>query len=535
MVTHFGEHLHKDSEMMKMILPLFSVATMTLFASAGQSVDLLTGRTLADFDCLLTDDKAAIARAYSISDGVMRVSGEVRAILVTKEIYRDFDLSFDMSYPEEGFGDGGIILWVRMLPDRPDIHTGMEIQTKTGCLGDLWGLSRFVLSRDASTPSPDGHIDSNTNERYRCIPRMADVSYVSGQWLHVDFRRRGLDCELYVDGKLVNRCTVMNADAGRIGFQTRPYPEGKVPILYKNMLLTEHEAKEKTCLADEDKAYGEFHRQVVERFRLWPGYAPHEATENPGRYAFDKRIRGWRRHDVACPEVVVVRPTVGSQARDTLVVVMPGGGYNSQYMGHFCSDARPILDSGRWVAVLHYRTPRRDGRKIYDAPREDAARAIRILRSKAAEFGWSPEKIGALGFSAGAHLAAISAVSSQDSLYDRIDEMDDISPHLNFSVPVYPAYILADGATGPNANGGDGAAILPEFKFDAKTPPMFMVHGDRDHYSSMGSVALYTELHKRKISAQLFIYAHGGHGIGDGANRIGWQKRIVDWIESIGY
>ena len=63
MVTHFGEHLHKDSEMMKMILPLFSVATMTLFASAGQSVDLLTGRTLADFDCLLTDDKAAIARA----------------------------------------------------------------------------------------------------------------------------------------------------------------------------------------------------------------------------------------------------------------------------------------------------------------------------------------------------------------------------------------------------------------------------------------------------------------------------------------
>ena len=214
---------------------------------------------------------------------------------------------------------------------------------------------------------------------------------------------------------------------------------------------------------------------------------------------------------------------------------MPGGGYNSQYMGHFCSDARPILDSGRWVAVLHYRTPRREGRKIYDAPREDAARAIRILRANAEKFGWSPEKIGALGFSAGAHLAAISAVSSQDSLYDRIDEIDDISPHLNFSVPVYPAYILADGATGPNANGGDGAAILPEFKFDAKTPPMCMVHGDRDHYSSMGSVALYTELHKRKIPAQLFIYAHGGHGIGDGANRTGWQKRIVDWIDSIGF
>ena len=106
---------------MKVAVLVFVVASIALSASAGQSVDLLTGRTLADFDCLLTDDKAAIARAYSISDGVMRVSGEVRAILVTKEIYRDFDLSFDMSYPEEGFGDGGIILrQIRMV--RAGIH-----------------------------------------------------------------------------------------------------------------------------------------------------------------------------------------------------------------------------------------------------------------------------------------------------------------------------------------------------------------------------------------------------------------------------
>ena len=220
--------------------------------------------------------------------------------------------------------------------------------------------------------------------------------------------------------------------------------------------------------------------------------------------------------------------------RDTLVVVMPGGGYNSQCVRHATSESLPILESGRWLAVLHYRIPRRAGRKIYDAPREDAARAIRHLRANAGKFGWSPEKIGAIGFSAGAHLAAISAVSSQDALYGRIDAIDDISPHLNFAIPVYPAYIAEDGATGPNAKGGDGAAILPEFKFDSKTPPMFMVHGDKDHYSPMGSVLLYTELHKRKIPAQLFIYANAVHGIGDAMNARGWQKRIVDWIESIG-
>ena len=288
-------------------------------------------------------------------------------------------------------------------------------------------------------------------------------------------------------------------------------------------------------LDNEDKAYGELHGRTAERFRLWPGLAPHETTDNPGRYAFDERIKGWRRYDVTCPEVVLIRPADGGQARDTLVVVMPGGGYNSQYMGHLCRDAKPILDSGRWVAVLHYRIPRRDGRKIYDAPREDAARAIRILRANAAKFGWSPEKIGAVGFSAGAHLAAISAVSSEDSLYDRVDEMDDTSPHLNFSVPVYPAYIVDDGATERNANGGDSAAILPEFKFDAKTPPMFLVHGDKDHYSPIGSVRIYEELHRRNIPAQLFVYANVSHGLGNTPNAKGWQKRIVDWIESIGF
>ena len=288
-------------------------------------------------------------------------------------------------------------------------------------------------------------------------------------------------------------------------------------------------------LENEAKVYGPFHDRIAERIRLWPDLAPHETKSNPGRYAYDEKNKVWRRRDVSQPEVVVVRPDCGSKVRDTLVIVMPGGGYSSQHMGHLCRDAKPILDSGRWVAVLHYRIPRREGRNIYDAPREDAARAIRILRANAAKFGWSPEKIGALGFSAGAHLAAISAVSSQDSLYGRIDELDDISPHLNFSIPVYPAYVVEDGATGPNTKGGDGAAILPEFKFDAKTPPMFLVHGDKDYYSPMGSVRIYEELHRRKIPAQLFVYANVSHGLGDTVNAKGWQNCIVDWIESIGF
>jgi dipeptidyl aminopeptidase/acylaminoacyl peptidase len=51
----------------------------------------------------------------------------------------------------------------------------------------------------------------------------------------------------------------------------------------------------------------------------------------------------------------------------------------------------------------------------------------------------------------------------------------------------------------------------------------------------MASVMLYTELHKRKIPAQLFVYANVSHGLGDTPNAKGWQNRIVDWMESIGF
>ena len=286
-------------------------------------------------------------------------------------------------------------------------------------------------------------------------------------------------------------------------------------------------------LENEQAAYGVAFERIVARVQLWPGLAPNETDACCGRFAFDAHLKGWRRHDVTASELVILRPQMIKH--DTMVVLMPGGGYNSNYMGVIKANALPVLESGRWVAVLHYRIPRREGRPIYAAPREDAARAIRWLRAHAAEYGFSPEKIGSLGFSAGGHLSAISATSSQDVLYNRVDALDDLSAHLNFAVAVYPAYVLDDGATGPNVRRGDGANLLPEFKFDAKTPPMLLLHGDDDYYSSMGSVALYRELHKRKIPAQLMVYSGASHGLNHNVNVCGWEQRIIGWIESMGY
>lgn len=288
-----------------------------------------------------------------------------------------------------------------------------------------------------------------------------------------------------------------------------------------------------TALPNEEKAYQDLTGCIVDRIRLWSGLAPGETSDSPGRFAYDAPKKVWRRYDTCAPEVVLLKPK--TVRYDTLVIAMPGGGYNSQHMGHIAREMRPVLESGRWVAVLHYRVPRREGRKIYEAPFEDAQRAVRILRLRAAQYGYSPKKIGAVGFSAGAHLTALLATSSQSPSAPRIDELDDFSAHLNFAVPVYPAYVAADGETGPNTQRGDNVGLLPTFKFDAKTPPMFFLHGDVDSYSPIGSVLLYQELHKRKIPAQLFIYSQADHGLNNRVNVRGWQNRIVDWMESLGF
>ena len=286
-------------------------------------------------------------------------------------------------------------------------------------------------------------------------------------------------------------------------------------------------------LPNEASAFGDMGSCIVGRLALWPDIAPEEKSRERGHYVFDEKTQAWRMRNVAFPEVVLFKPR--EVRSNTLVLGVPGGGYNSQNLKTFCCNIRPILESGRWVALLHHRLPRRKGRPIYAAPREDGARAVRILRAQAAQYGYAPERIGAVGFSAGGNLVTLLATASQDEVYARVDAADDLSAHLNFAIPVYPAYVLDDGAAGTNVNRGMDAKLLPHFKFDAKTPPMFMIHGDDDPFSSMASVKLYEELRRRQIPAQLFVYARAGHGLGEGCNVAGWQSRIVDWLDRMGF
>ena len=261
-----------------------------------------------------------------------------------------------------------------------------------------------------------------------------------------------------------------------------------------------------------------------ETFPLWADLAPGEKTAGETRN--NAGAGGQLRIiDVTVPVVKVFRPE--KKETDACVLIFPGGGYNN--LNQKFASFIPFFNSrGMTCAILEYRVPRRPAQPIWLAPLQDAQRAIRLLRSKAGELGINPEKIGSIGFSAGGHLSVIAATNSQTNYYTPADALDQVPCHLNFAIAVYPAYVLEDGAEGENARRGIDEKILPAFKFDAKTPPMCLVHGDADVYSPLGSVAIYTELHRRNIPVELHIYTKSGHGLGNQK----WEERIWDWLKS---
>lgn len=261
---------------------------------------------------------------------------------------------------------------------------------------------------------------------------------------------------------------------------------------------------------------------AAETFRLWEGPAPGESDTTPP------------------PVVELWRP--GVQSTDACVIVCPGGAYMGLAYGHEGKQVAEYFTSrGITAVVLKYRTPRREGIPKHLPAWQDAQRAIRFVRSHADEWKIHPDKIGILGFSAGGHLTLMSATTSQTPSYEPADKLDSVPCHVNFAVPVYPAYVLQDGADGANTEKGNDSPMVGDFAFDEKTPPMCMIHGDADSISAMGSVAVYRQLRKMDIPAELHIYAKVEHGYGatpyvqGNLHEGDWLNRVYEWMKAMGF
>jgi len=227
------------------------------------------------------------------------------------------------------------------------------------------------------------------------------------------------------------------------------------------------------------------------------------------------------------------------------MLLISGGGYQNCCDGVWIDRvAKRFTELGFVCVSLTYRTPRPQGLPIYQSAWEDGQRAVRLVRKDAEKRGFKPDKIGVLGFSAGSHLTVLLATSALTPAYGPVDELDQLPCHVNWAVPIYTAYALTDGLTGPNTRDGDAidVKLSDVFKFDAKTCPMALFHGGTDVYSPNGSSQIYRQLRRMKIPAEIHLFADRGHGFmgnpnkgEDGTAYDHWMDRIAEFFRQMNF
>ena len=224
-------------------------------------------------------------------------------------------------------------------------------------------------------------------------------------------------------------------------------------------------------------------------------------------------------------------------------IVYSGGSYEGNDPDGFevAPVRRYLNEKGMAVVTFKYRTPRPKGLAKHTTAWQDLQRAIRIVRSEAAEKGLDPERIGIMGCSAGGHLTLMGVTSSLHRPYLPVDELDEIPCNVQWGIGIYPAYSLTDGLERPNAFGGneDDAVLAPEFSFDLKTAPMLFIHGDADGWAAMNSVKTWEKMLMMGIQSELHTLATRDHCFMEtaspGTGSYTFMDRIWEFLTAKGF
>ena len=223
---------------------------------------------------------------------------------------------------------------------------------------------------------------------------------------------------------------------------------------------------------------------------------------------------------------------------DAIQIIYSGGSYEGNDPDGFeVAPARRYLnDLGLTVVTLKYRTPRPKGLAKHTTAWQDLQRAIRLVRSQAANYGLDPNRIGIMGSSAGGHLTLMGVTSSMHRAYWPIDEIDQLPCNVQWGIGIYPAYALTDGANDPNSGGGnaDSAVLVPEFSFDLQTVPMLFLHGDADGWAAMNSVKTWEKMRSMGIQSELHTLCLRPHCFqakaAPGTGSYNWLDRIGEYL-----
>ncbi len=269
-----------------------------------------------------------------------------------------------------------------------------------------------------------------------------------------------------------------------------------------------------------------------QEIKLWEKGAPGSegiTAQEVSKPSSNPNYKGWAADYTVThyPAIHVFLPPK-EKATGVAMVVAPGGGHRRVVIEKEGWEIADWLnEQGIAAFVLKYRLAKAEGSK-YTLPEHvyaDAARSMRLVRSRAKEWGVNPERIGFIGFSAGGEIAGMIGTKFDAGKADANDPVERVSSRPDFSVLIYPWY--RPGANKPNDP--------PLFPVPSDAPPVFMVCTDDDRSHVEPTVKFYMELLEKKIPTEMHIYTYGGHGYAlrptqKPAPVMTWPDRLKEWM-----
>ncbi len=257
----------------------------------------------------------------------------------------------------------------------------------------------------------------------------------------------------------------------------------------------------------------------------------------------------WENTPGMCEEVPMLTAYIPDNKKsDCAVVIFPGGGYGMRAPHEGEGYAKFLAENGYTAFVCDYRVlPHR-----FPLPLLDARRAVRTVRSKAAEYGLDKNKIAVMGSSAGGHLASLVSTYDKEIEFEGIDDIDKESFLPDAQILCYPVIKLYKDS---DNHMGSAQSLLgdrydelcescsPDLIANEKTPGAFIWHTFEDGAVPVGNSLDYAKaLKKNNVPVEMHIYPNGNHGLGlaDNDDEISkyvssWSDSLLKWLAYIGF
>jgi acetyl esterase/lipase len=287
-----------------------------------------------------------------------------------------------------------------------------------------------------------------------------------------------------------------------------------------------------TLLASVAATVAAAHAQQSNTYALWTGRAPGARSGSPAD----------------TPRLTWLAPSV--DANGTAVIIAPGGGYVD--MAAVLEGTEPaswFTMRGITAFVLQYRV---GATAPLPLPLLDGARAVRFVRAHAARFHIDPNRIGMLGFSAGGHLTAMTALQATAGDAKASDPVERVSGRPDFLILAYPwleaTDLMANGhspycdavieETHAACRPQDYSRFTPTAYVTRNAPPTFLyLTTDDDQVAPDGSLRLYQALWEHHVPVEIHIFAHGRHASvfgGADPSLSSWPHLLQEWLRSRG-